>query len=364
MKKEMRVKLAILGHFGGKEIFTDGQTVKTLVFERALNEYYGEQFEVLRIDTYLCKRNPIKFCMKFLLNIAKCKQIIVLLSKNGRRVFFPILYISSKLFKKKIYHNAIGGQLGVEASQSYLVRTFIKSFSVNWVESRQIKLALHNLGVMNAVFMPNLRKAPENIGETTGEIHPPFKFCTFSRVMKEKGIVEAVDAIRRLNSEAGTMLSSLHIYGPIEESFRQEFNELMRGTDGAITYCGIVSPDRSTDIIRQYFMLLFPTRWIGEGIPGTISDALFAGTPIIASRWKYCDEMLEHGKTGYCYSNDDPENLYRWIKEAVSIPEKVNAMRKTCIEFSKPYSVKENMEIIVNQLRQDSLEKKSKEYSK
>lgn len=39
--------------------------------------------------------------------------------------------------------------------------------------------------------------------ELRTEYNAPFRFCTFSRVMKEKGIEDAIEAIRDINSERG-----------------------------------------------------------------------------------------------------------------------------------------------------------------
>ena len=54
-------------------------------------------------------------------------------------------------------------------------------------------------------------------------------------------------------------------------------------------------------------VLLFPTRFPDEGIPGTIIDAFAAGIPIISSKWLYFDEIFEDHKTalGYDFLNVD-----------------------------------------------------------
>ena len=56
--------IAIVGHFGGKEKFNDGQTIKTIAIYDALIRY-GER-DVKKIDTYYIKRNPLKFLWLFI----------------------------------------------------------------------------------------------------------------------------------------------------------------------------------------------------------------------------------------------------------------------------------------------------------
>ena len=95
------MEVAILGHFGGKKIYNDGQTVKTLAIHDALVRY---GIKVTKVDSYYVKRNPILFIWLFLKLLLECKIIIVLLSSNGRRVFFPILYFLVKFFGKRVFH--------------------------------------------------------------------------------------------------------------------------------------------------------------------------------------------------------------------------------------------------------------------
>ena len=101
--------IAIVGHFGGKEKFNDGQTIKTIAIYDALIRY-GER-DVKKIDTYYIKRNPLKFLWLFISALCKDQKYIVLLSSNGRRVLFPILSFMSRYMKKEVYHYGIGGRL-------------------------------------------------------------------------------------------------------------------------------------------------------------------------------------------------------------------------------------------------------------
>ena len=89
------MEVAILGHFGGKENFNDGQTVKTIALHDAL---VRAGITVTKVDTYYVKRNPVLFVFQFFKMLVKDRRIVVLLSSNGRRLFFPILYFLSKSF--------------------------------------------------------------------------------------------------------------------------------------------------------------------------------------------------------------------------------------------------------------------------
>ncbi|MFR3494185.1 MAG: glycosyltransferase [Blautia sp.] len=53
-----------------------------------------------------------------------------------------------------------------------------------------------------------------------------------------------------------------------------------------IRYKGMVPFNQSTEVLKNYDALLFPTYYEGEGFAGTIIDAFAAGLPVIASDWK------------------------------------------------------------------------------
>lgn len=147
------MKVGIIGHLGGQQNFTDGQTVKTKALVNGLrNKGYSN---LIVADTYYMRKNPATFLCQLLQVILTTDNVIVLLSNRGRRLLFPLL---SKLSpKKKIYHYSIGGKLAQEAEEDLEYRKQISSFKANWVESRKIAQKLNELGVGNASYLPNFK---------------------------------------------------------------------------------------------------------------------------------------------------------------------------------------------------------------
>ena len=333
------MRIGIIGHFGGEKTLTDGQTVKTKTLYNALMGQTEYSHTIDIVDTFYAKSNPIKSFANLLLCVARNKKIIILLSKSGRKILFPLLYWSTKLLEREIYHDAIGGQLANEAEISSRWKMYISSFQSNWVESKQMVKQLHNLGVENARFIPNFKQIrivdekdlPQDFSE-------PICFCTFSRVMREKGITDAIQAITDINYEAGRMKVALDIFGPIEDEYNREFQEMLKTSNGSCRYKGIISPNCSSDTLKDYYALIFPTYWIGEGMPGTIIDALSAGLPVIARRWQYSDEMLYHHENALLYDRDHPEELKDWINYSVENFDEIKRMRLRCLKYAQSYS--------------------------
>lgn len=343
------MRIGIIGHFGGNERFNDGQTVKTIAIYDALKRYGIE--DVDKIDTYYIRKNPFAFLLQFLRGILRDKKYIVLLSSNGRKVLFPVLSFMSRYMNKDVYHYGIGGRLAREVSEKPKWKKYVSSFKSNWMESIELAEQLQKLGVRNAIYLPNFKKL--NImkeSELRIEYNSPFRFCTFSRVMKEKGIEDAIEAIRNINTEHGKKVVTLDIYGPAEESYLSHLREILKDDD-ACTYKGVVPANESVETLKDYYVLLFPTHWKHEGIPGTIIDALSAGVPTIARRWQYCDEMLQHMVTGYIYDFDKPEKLKDTILYAIEHVEKTVQMKKACIKRAYDYSEDYVIQYVAQQMK-------------
>lgn len=329
--------ICIVGHFGGNKAFNDGQTVKTITTYNALRDVGITDID--KIDTYYIKRNPFRFLFLLTRGLLRDQKFILLLSINGRRVLFPVFYYASKLLGKEIYHYAIGGRLADEASQNAKIKKYISSFSGNWVESHYIVQKLNNINVMNAVYVPNFKRLKiMSADELPTTFTRPYKLCTFSRVMPEKGIEDAIQAIQTVNQNLGRKIVTLDIYGPIAVGYENDFKRCIEESQGTCRYCGVVSANRSVETLKDYFLLLFPTRWFGEGMPGTIIDAFSAGVPVIARDWKYCREMIIDQKTGFIYPFEKPERLSDLIFYAIQHVDLIKQMRVNCLHEANKYS--------------------------
>lgn len=198
MKKS---KIAIIGHFAEGQEFFDGQTVKTRILYDELKK--ETNWKIKKVDTYRKKSNPVKLLIDTVIAIVLYKDIIILLSRNGMKLYFPLLYYMKKIFRFRIYHDVIGGNLDKYIFENPKYEKYLNSFRYNWVETEGLKKRLEKYGITNCEVIPNFKRldiiTKEEIKNKSD--NSVFKFCTFSRVMKEKGISEAIDIINKLNYE-------------------------------------------------------------------------------------------------------------------------------------------------------------------
>jgi glycosyltransferase involved in cell wall biosynthesis len=257
------------------------------------------------------------------------------------------------LFKKNVYHDVIGGNLGKEVERYSSYRRFLNSFQKNWVETSGLKRELEELGITNVEVIPNFRSGyivPES--ELVSEYCEPYRFCTFSRVTKEKGITTAINAIKEINQKRGRTICTLDIYGAVDDAYKTEFDKLIADVSGVIKYKGVVNPDDSVNVIRNYYGTLFPTLWIGEGIAGTIIESFFAGVPVLATDWRYNSEVIECGVNGITYPCEAASSLVDAIYWLISV-DNILEIKKECTKAAEYYLPDDHIDKITNEIMKD-----------
>ena len=344
-------KIAIIGHFGGTESFLDGQTIKTkILYDELLT---NTNWKIVKVDTYYKNVRPIKLLMDSLKCLLTTRHVIVLLSGNGMKFYFPLLYICSKFLGTRVYHDLIGGDLDDYVRRHKESVRQLNSFCLNWVETHGLKQRLEKEGIVNCDVLPNFKRLNIVRSKRNDNVRN-FNFCIFSRVMKEKGIEDAINAIQKINEQKGKIFCTLDIYGKIDDGYIDRFDTLMKEVSAAIQYKGTVPYSRSTQIIKRYYALLFPTYWHGEGFPGTIVDAFSAGLPVIATDWNCNSEIIKHKVNGLLYPNEGMNDLYEAIIWAIDNVEIVNGMRSSCNKSAELYQPDRYIEKIIKQMEENN----------
>ncbi len=346
-------RIGLIGSIGNGKQTSSGQTIRTRILLSSLKSHYGNDMIQL-CDTDDATHNTIKFLIHLLLCLIKCKDIVLIVSRNGLRVFLPILSFAQEHLGKRIYNNIIGGNIIELIDNNANYPKYMKTFCVNWVQMQQLVEQLKAKGIHNAEVLPNskpLRIVQES--ELPSEFTSPLSFCTFSRISKAKGIELAIQTIERINSESQGPIAELTIYGNPDEDYQETFDALIKRSTNMIHYGGIIPFDKATDVLKQYYMLLFPTTFYGEGFPGTILDAYASGLPVLASDWKFNPDLIEEGVTGFLYDHASENDFEKKLRYVIGNKEEVCALRKNCLKEADKYTAENVMPIIFNKI--DSL---------
>lgn len=323
--------VSVIGHFAFGEICLDGQTVKTKIITEELQNRLGRE-QVLKIDTHGGTKTLLKAPFQVLRALKKSTNILIFPAQNGLRVYAPLLSFFNRFFGRKLHYVVIGGWLPAFLKGRKHLSGCLKRFDGIYAETDTMKTALEAQGFDNVFVMPNCKKL--TVLSEDELVYPdgaPYRLCTFSRVMKEKGIGTAVDVIKRVNGRLGYTAYSLDIYGQVDPAQTQWFADLKENFPDYVHDCGCVDANKSVEVLRNYFALLFPTHFYTEGIPGTIIDAYAAGIPVISARWESYADVVEDGKTGIGYDFDDEKQLEKILIAVAEKPEMLLAMKENCL---------------------------------
>lgn len=292
-------KVSVIGVYGTGPDFTTGQAVKCHVLIDWLNDYYGFD-KVKVVNTYKWKKAPLRLLKNVFLAFKQSTNIILLPAQNGIRVFAPLIYFLNKFFKRKIHYIVIGGWLAEMLESDSYLKKCVKKFDGVHVEMLSMKERLEEIGLTNVFYMPNSRFLEEtcrNPKPASGSV----KVCTYSRVIKTKGIDDAIGICRKANEIIGGAVFSLDVYGRVDSDYLNEFQLLIKNNRDIVAYQGCKKPNETLPTLMNYFALLFPTYYEGEGFAGTILDAFSAELPIIANDWKYNSEIIQDSVNGFIY---------------------------------------------------------------
>lgn len=343
-------KAVIIGHFGFGYNYSDGQTIKTQNIYNALTKIYDEE-QIKPIDTHGSITSFIKAPFILLKAFVQFKNIIILPAHRGLRVYAPIIWIYKKFFHNvKVHYAVIGGWLPSLLEKKNFLRRTVKSIDYIYVETNTMKASLESLGIVSVV-MPNFKTIKQN--STSSDIcfqDEPLPLCTFSRVMKQKGIEDAINAVVAINEEERKTCYSLDIYGPIDPAETEWFEELMAKQPEYIKYMGVVSQDQIVDTLSRYFALLFPTRFYTEGVPGTIIDAYASGLPVIVSKWQSYKDIVEEDITGFAYEFGNTDEFELILYRILKSPSLINGIREKCQQYANRYNADEAIKLLDERL--------------
>jgi len=343
-------KLGICGHFGNGKNLLNGQTVKTKVVTDELKDLIGKE-KIITVDSYDWQRKPISLIISCFRLIKQCNNIIILPAIRGVKVFVPLFQAFNRIYHRNLHYIVIGGWLPEMLEKNTKLKEQIKKFTGVYVETHTMVKKLKSLGLDNVYYLPNFKKL--NVISEDELIYPnkePFKLCTFSRVMKEKGIEEAIEAVKRANTYLKRVVFNLDIYGQIEKGYEERFEQLRLDFPNYISYKGVVPFNESINTLKGYYALLFPTYYEGEGFPGTIIDSFSAGLPVVATDWKYNSEIITHNVNGIIYNNEVDE-LVQILIDLSNEPGRILLMKKNCITEANKYNAKIVMENFINKLK-------------
>ena len=137
------------------------------------------------------------------------------------------------------------------------------------------------------------------------------RFLFIGRVMKEKGIDELFQAMRKLNKNS--YKCSLDVVGGFEENYIDEIKKYEE--EGWLHYQGYQNDVRP--LIEKCHCFVLPS-W-HEGMANTNLECAASGRPVITSNIHGCLEAVIDEKTGYLAEKKSADDLYKIMKKFIQL---------------------------------------------
>lgn len=173
------------------------------------------------------------------------------------------------------------------------------------------------------------------------------KFLYIGRMMKEKGIMELLEAAKELHSEK----VSFELLGYCDEDLQELLDEYE--AKGMIRQLGF--DPQVQKYLKDCSALILPT--YHEGMSNVLMEASAAGRPVIATDISGCREIFEEGITGFGCKPGDAGDLIRALRRFLELSGEERAImgqrarEKMEREFDRQKVVQDYLEEIKKILR-------------
>lgn len=313
-------RILVLGYFGYNTNQLDGQTVKTRDIYRLIKEQTKERIDYYDTEDFQFRKLSI---FKMFWKILCCKNLIYLPAHNNIKKIFPIIFCLSILFRFKIDYFVIGGWLREFLKDLPVHRYMLKRITGIHVETNRLKNELEEYyQFRNVDIFPNFRFFDFQPKRSPSH---KLRLVFMARVKKEKGLDWIFLLAKYIQDHGIEHNFSLTFYGPITNEDRDFFDSNLKKYPFA-EYKGILQPEQIYEVLSQYDVLLLPTHYYTEGLPGSVVDAYISGIPVIVTEWKHSHEFVDDGYSGYIIPFENGEKDL--IDKVISLETDRNTLHK------------------------------------
>lgn len=343
----MKSKILVYGCFGYYNNQLDGQTIKTRSIYEMLKEKTGN---CVRYADSLELNHDKSLILGFFKNLLWCNYLIFIGAGNSLKYVFPPVFILSKIFRFKIIDIVVGGWLNKKLKKwpihRYMFRHIAGILTQNTILAKELS---DECNITFAERMVNFRPiiVPTPHIHTNGKL----KLVFMARVNKLKGLDSIENLAKHIKKNFNNQIS-IDLFGQIHEPDKEYlFSELV-DRYSFVQYKGYLEPDTIVSTLHEYDAMLLPTHYYTEGFPGSILDAYRAGIPVIVTKWKYAEEFVIDGKSGFIIPFEQcEEDLCNRVNTLFYDTSLLESMKTYAYQESLKYTPEKAWEIISKYLK-------------
>ena len=332
MKKAKKV--LVVGNFGYANHDLSGQTIKTRVTYEMLKKYDQTDYvDFFDTQTLTHKVNVFRLLKK----VVSCDTMIYLPAHGNLKYLFPVYFLLSRIFRFDINNSVIGGWLVPYLKTKPLHRWMLKQIKVVLAETTLMKNELDKeYGFTNTDVLWNFRMIDF---KPTIIHHDELRLVFMARIDPNKGLDTIFNFCDYLNNLDERPSVTVDFYGPFSPNISaHKFMANVNKYD-FVNYHGSLEPEDINDEICQYDILLLPTHYFTEGLPGTIIDSYTSGLPVIVSDWRHAREFVSEGESGLIVPFENHQHQFN--EAIISLyrdKNKLTRLKMGACEFGKKFT--------------------------
>lgn len=284
----------------------------------------------------------------FVAAFSRTPMVIGISSAGGKSLLFTrILYhLNRKTMNRSLYFMMGGTEAGRIAQNPREIQMYAHYRQI-YVETRTMKRLLDSAGMENVSFFPNCRTGITQF-QAQPNHHAPLRCLFFSRVELEKGIDLFLDAAQRLPEVSFDIFGELYMDAPDLSEYRARLDCLPN-----VRYHGCFQGGESEiyELLHRYDIMLFPTRWKTEGVPGVLVEAKIAAVPAIVSDVCYNAEIVEDGVAGIVLKDNTADDLVAAIRFYDENRDVLTRHKEGALHSAETYLLENYIDEIAGRLR-------------
>ncbi len=176
---------------------------------------------------------------------------------------------------------------------------------------------LNRLGYRGRVFIHSVPVDDELLQDAAAFEPPPsrpeFTILFLARLLETKGVYEALETFRLLQSKYPSLRLVVAGDGPELEPMRRRSRELdLRN----VTFTGHVAGKEKCAVFRAADVYFFPSH--SEGLPISVLEAMTYGLPVVTSKVGGLADFFLDGRMGFIQETRDPEKFASLLENIIA----------------------------------------------
>jgi len=260
-------------------------------------------------------------------NIPTVILTLIISKLTGKQVVIWTERIESPWIKKKF--NGVSGQL--KRLYERLLFRFADAIAAYSKTSRRYVM---KIGARLGKLFEGLQIVPEEVYPTKKSELPVILQRVKRRILylgymrPEKGVEYLVKAFKRMDTPDTALI--LAGTGPLLETIKED-------TRGNIILMGYVSEEMKASLYEAADVFVIPT--LHDPWALVINEALYYGTPVVATTAAAGSQIIEEGKTGFIIKPGDEGEMYNILEQLTTNPKEIRKMKRIIRRIGRKYSL-------------------------